>query len=116
MNFLFNLNFYPDQITFGPGLQRKRLYWTVCSYILLVLGILARQCVSLSSTPLTFSVSNLRAPVALASAVLATALFPPFTRWFNKRIRKPSWPQVLWAFTFGYFVDLSSKVVAGLIR
>jgi hypothetical protein len=116
MNYLLNLNFYPGELTFGPSLQRKRLYWTFCSYMLLALGILARQCVPISAFPLTFSFSNMRPSVALASLIVATALFPPFTRWFNKQIKKPSWPQVLWAFSFGFFVDLSNKVVAGIFR
>jgi len=116
MNYLLNLNFYPDQITLGPGLARKRLYWTVCSYLLLILGILARQCIPLASSPLSFSVKNIKLAVVFASVVLATALFPPFTRWFNRRIKTPSWPHVLWAFSFGFFIDLSTKALAGLVR
>jgi hypothetical protein len=38
---------------------------------------------------------------------MAIALFPLFTEWFNKKRRKPSWEHVLWAFSYGFFVNLS---------
>jgi hypothetical protein len=112
LNYFANLDFYPDRVELGPGLMRKRLYWTVTSFLLLASGIFFRQCIgSLKTGNLDFSLSNFRLTVAIASSVVALAVFPPYMRWFNRRVREASWGQVLWAFSFGFFVDLASSAL-----
>lgn len=110
-HYFLDLGFYPGQIEFGAGLPRKRLLWSIAVYLLLFLGLLSQQCTDVSKVPIVFSVGNLRWTVLIASAVVAVALFPLFTRWFNKKRRKPSWEHVLWAFSFGFFVNLSTNVI-----
>jgi hypothetical protein len=109
--YFLDLGFYPEQIEFGTGLPLKRLIWSIAAYLLLFMGLLSQQCIDLSKVPLAVSVSNLRWTVLAASAVVAIALFPPFTHWFNKKRQKPSWEHVLWAFSFGFFVNLSSNFI-----
>ncbi len=112
LDYFANLGFYPDRVELGPGLMRKRLYWTLASFLLLAAGIFLRQCIgSLKTGSLDFSISNFRWTVAIASSVVALAVFPPYMRWFNKHVREASWGQVLWAFSFGFFVDLASSAL-----
>jgi hypothetical protein len=106
-----DLGFYPGQIEFGPGLPQKRLAWSLTAYVLLLLGILAQQIIDLGKKPLNPSWHNLTWPMLLASAVVAFALFPPFTSWFNHKRKKPSWEHVVWAFSFGFFVNLSTNLI-----
>ena len=110
-SYFFNLGFYSGEIEFGPGLQRQRLAWSLSAYILLVLGLLGQQCVNLTNRPIRVSLANLEWPVLAASAIVGVALFPPFMSWFNKKRRQPSWEHVLWAFSFGFFVNLSSNLI-----
>lgn len=109
--YFLDLGFYPGQVELGAGLARKRLIWTIAVYLLLFSGFLSRQCIDISKTPIEVSVSNLRWTVVGASALVALALIAPFTRWFNKKRRKPSWEHVLWAFSFGFFVNLSGNLI-----
>jgi hypothetical protein len=106
-----DLGFYPDQIEFGPGLPQRRLVWSLTAYVLLLLGILAQQTIDLGKKPLNPSWHNLTWPMLLASAVVAFALFPPFMAWFNRKRKKPSWEHILWAFSFGFFVNLSTNFI-----
>jgi hypothetical protein len=109
--YFLNLGFYSGRIELGPGLQRQRLAWSLSAYVLLVLGLLGQQCVNLIIKPIQLSVTNLQWPVFAASAIVGVALFPPFMLWFNKKLNKPSWEHVLWAFSFGFFVNLSSNFI-----
>jgi hypothetical protein len=110
VRYFLDLGFYPGEVELGTGLQRKRLAWLITVYVLLFLGLSCRQWIDLKQEPVKFSVANLQLGVFVASAVVAIALFPPFTAWFNKRFRKPSWEQVMWAFSFGFLVNLSNVV------
>jgi hypothetical protein len=110
-HYFVDLGFYPNQIEFGPALPQKRLAWSLTAYLLLLLGIVAQQIIDLGKKPLSPSWHNLTWPMLLASAVVAVALFPPFTAWFNRKRKNPSWEHVLWAFSFGFFVNLSTNVI-----
>jgi hypothetical protein len=109
--YFLNLGFYSGEIEFGAQLQRQRLAWSLSAYGLLVLGLLGQQCINLSNRPIRFSASNLNWPVLAASAIVGVALFPPFMLWFNKKLKKPSWEHVSWAFSFGFFINLSSNLI-----
>ena len=109
--YFLDLGFYPGQIEFGTGLPRKRLIWSIAAYVLLFLGLFSHQCIDLSRKPIEFSPSNVRLTVLAASALVAIALFPAFVYWFNQKRKQPSWEHVLWAFSFGFFIDLSSALI-----
>lgn len=109
--YFLDLGFYPGQIEFGTGLPRKRLIWSIVAYLLLFAGLLFQQCIDVSKAPIMFSPNNVRWTVLIASAVVAVALFPLFINWFNRKRQKPSWEHVLWAFSFGFFVNLSSNII-----
>ena len=85
--------------------------WTISAYVLLFLGLFSHQCIDLGRKPIEFSTSNVRLSVLAASAVLAIALFPAFIHWFNHKRKQPSWEHILWAFSFGFFIDLSSTLI-----
>jgi RsiW-degrading membrane proteinase PrsW (M82 family) len=87
------------------------MIWSLSAYLLLFFGLFSQQCVDFRKIPIEVSVQNLQWKVLLGSAVVAVALFPLFTHWFNSKRKKPSWEHVLWAFSFGFFVNLSSKVI-----
>jgi hypothetical protein len=113
--YFLNLNFYPGQIEFGPELARKRLLWTISVYALLATGMLAQQVIDLTRHPLAIDLRNLSWNTFLASAVVALALLPPFMRWFNRKFPKPSYEHVIWAFSFGFFVNLSTNTLSKLV-
>jgi hypothetical protein len=106
--YYLDLGFYSGRIEFGPSVMTRRLTWALASYLLLVAGLICQQAIDLSRRPLIFSLPyDWR--VFVASAIVGVALFAPFTRWFTKRRPRPSWEHVLWAFSFGFFVNLSSN-------
>ena len=109
--YFLDLGFYPGQIEFGTGLPRKRLIWSVIAYLSLFLGLFCQQCIDIGKVPIEFSARNVQWAVLGGSAVVGVALFPIFMHWFNYKRKKPSWEHVLWAFSFGFFIDLSSKVI-----
>jgi RsiW-degrading membrane proteinase PrsW (M82 family) len=110
--YFLNLGFYPGQIELGPGgIMRKRLTWSLIAYALLVLGLLSQQCINLTKKPIRLSLAGIEWPVLAASLIVGIALFPPFMLWFNKKRRQPSWEHVLWAFSFGFFINLSSNFI-----
>ena len=110
--YFLDLGFYPGQIEFGGGLPRKRLIWSVAVYLLLFVGLFSQQCIDLTKVPIKFSINNVQGDVLAGSAVVAIALFPVFMLWFNNKLNKePSWEHVLWAFSFGFFVNLSSNLI-----
>jgi hypothetical protein len=110
--YFLDLGFYPSQVELGSDLQHQRLRWSIFAYGLLVLGLFAQQCVNLTSRPIRLSLTDLHWSVFGASAIVGVALFPPFMSWFNKRLREgPSWEHLLWAFSFGFFVNLSSNLI-----
>jgi len=117
VTYFLNLGFYPGQLELGSrGLQRRRIWWDVSAYALLVLGLIGKQCIDLTRVPLQFAVANLKSGAFVASLIVGVALFPPFMHWFNKRRVKPSWEHVLWAFSFGFFVNLSANLSKLLLK
>jgi len=108
--YFLDLGFYGNQIELGPALQQRRLYWSLVAYALLVLGLLSQQAIDLNRRPLRFSLAMDWSVVA-ASAIVGIALFAPFMHWLTRWRRKPSWEHVLWAFSFGFFLNLSSNLV-----
>jgi hypothetical protein len=111
VRYFTDLGFYPGQIEFGAGLVWRRLIWSLSAYCLLLLGLLAQQSIDLSSRPIRLSTQNLQISVIVASAIVAVALFRPFMHWFNRKRQQPSWEHVLWAFSFGFFINLSSNLI-----
>jgi len=109
--YFLDLGFYPGEIEFGTGLPRKRLAWSLAAYCLLFAGMLAHQIIDLTRIPITLALDRLNRSVFIASAVVAVALFPLFTHWFNGKRKRPSWEHVLWAFSFGFFVNASGSLV-----
>jgi hypothetical protein len=106
--YYFDLGFYSDEVEYGPALPFRRAGWSLAAYILLVAGLLCQQAIDLSRRPLVFSLS-FDSRIFLASAIVGAALFAPFTHWVTRRRAKPSWEHVLWAFSFGFFINLSSN-------
>jgi uncharacterized membrane protein YczE len=95
----------------GSGLNRRRKLLTLLMYILLSLGIFGHEAVNLA--PVSFR--HVEWSTLGASFVVGFALLPPVMRWINRRKRKPSWEQVITAFSIGFFIDLSSKQVLATI-
>jgi len=114
INYFLNLDFYPGEIDFG-ALESKRLRWTLSAYGLLVLGLFCQQVTDLRRMPITVKLENVHWGVFIASMIVALALLPPFMRWLNNRHKNPSFIHVLWAFTVGFFVNLSTNVFASAI-
>jgi hypothetical protein len=104
MRYFLDLGFWPRRVELGQSLVGARGRWTLASYGLLTLGLFARQWTAFPAVRL--DLANFNVSVFLASVVIATAIFPPFMVWFNRKVEEPGWPQVLWAFSFGFFVDL----------
>jgi hypothetical protein len=111
ISYLLNLGFYPGRLDLGPDLRAGRLWWSLMAYFLLVLGLLSQQCTNLANHPIELSLSNLNWSVLAASSICGIALFPPMMVWFNKKAREPSWRHLLWAFSFGFFIDLSGNLL-----
>jgi hypothetical protein len=107
VRYFTNLEFYADRTELGSGLQRRRNWLLVLMYALLSLGIFAHEAVDIPSV----SFKTVHWATLGASFVIGLALLPPIIRWINKRRKKPSFEQVLTAFSVGFFVDLSSKEI-----
>jgi uncharacterized membrane protein YczE len=113
-DYFLDLEFFPDKIDFGE-LKGTRLRWTLSAYGLLALGLFCQQLIDLRQIPITVKLENVHWGVFIASLVVAVALLPPFMRWLNKRHKNPSFIHVLWAFTVGFFVNLSTNIFASAI-
>jgi hypothetical protein len=103
--YILNLGFAPDKIELGGA--SLRMAWTVGAYLLLVAGIITRQNFCLG--PVRICIDHLDWRVVAGSAVLGLAIFPVMMRWFNRKFRQPSWEHILFAFSIGFFLDLSSQ-------
>jgi hypothetical protein len=113
MRYFTNLEFYSDEVVFGPSLQRKRALWTLAVYLILCAGILARQVTTL--VPLNFDPTKFSWGVFAASIIVGLAILPPVMRWISGKKRVPSWEHVLSAFGIGFFIDFSSAKILGAI-
>jgi hypothetical protein len=103
--YFLDLGFYPTEIELGQGLARRRIAWSIVAYTLLFVGLFAQQTIDVKSVPAR--VHRPDVSVLLVSIVVSLALFPPFTHWFNSKLKVPSWEHVLWAFSFGFFFPFS---------
>jgi hypothetical protein len=108
--YYLDLGFYSDRIELGANLQRRRMLWSLAAYGLLVLGLLAQQAIDLTRKPLKFS-WIFDWSVMAASAIVGVALFAPFAHWVTRRRKNLTWEHVLWAFSFGFFINLSSNLI-----
>jgi|HubBroStandDraft_1064217.scaffolds.fasta_scaffold45545_1 hypothetical protein len=104
-----SLDFLWTEHTLGPSLAKRRSYLTFLAYLLMSLGLFARQITAFPSVDMKWE--NLRYPVLLASFIIGLALFPPVMRWLNKRRPTPSAEHILMAFSTGFFVDLTNAKV-----
>ena len=109
--YFLDLDFYPDRVELGPHLQSVRALWTLSAYLLLSFGVFSKQCVRFTPPPAKFGWANVELQVLVASLVIGLALFPLWMKWLNKKRRKPNWEHVLWAFSFGFFIDLSTAAI-----
>jgi RsiW-degrading membrane proteinase PrsW (M82 family) len=109
--YFLDLGFYSDTVELGPQLQTARALWTLSAYLLLSSGVFCKQCIRFTPPPARFSWTNVELPVLVASFVIGLALFPLWVNWLTKKRRKPSWEHVLWAFSFGFFIDLSTSSI-----
>ena len=75
-------------------------YWESACWILLVLGIFARQLTS-ARDEFQFSMGALA-----VSAVVGLAILPGTMRWLNRIPRRPGLAHVAVPFSLGFFVDL----------
>lgn len=111
LRYFTDLNFLWDEHTFGPTLSQKRALYAAAAYVLLSLGLFARQITAFPQVDI--NAANIRWPVVLASFIIGLALFPPIMRFFNKKDKKPGFEHVVLAFGIGFFVDLASgKIIA----
>jgi hypothetical protein len=97
-DYFLKLNFEPDRVELGAS--KSRIMWTVNVYILLVLGIFARQ--NICFDPVISA-------CGLGAAITGFAVFPIAMRRFNKIFRKPSWEHALLPFSIGFFFDSSAE-------
>ncbi len=100
----------------GPGGNGpKRFWWTIFVFVLLALGIYVKQNMVLLPT-VTFNGDHMDWHVALGAVFVALALFPFFMRTFNKLFPNPSLWHALFAFSIGFFSDLSSEGIKTLVK
>jgi hypothetical protein len=109
MRFFSNLEFYAKDTRLGPRIQTKRHLWTLGAYLLLSLGIFARQIIDFPT--IRFVSSQANAAVLGASFIVGLAIFPPAMRWINSRRSVPGLEHLLAPFTIGFFLNLAMKLI-----
>src|SRR4051794_18920375 len=87
------------------GRKKSSLKWELAAWVALAAGIFARQ--GLDLPVLMWRISNVRVGAAVASLVVALAVFPMMMRWLNRRRRRASLEHVAAPFAFGFFLDLA---------
>ncbi len=102
-----------EYIELGPTAAQLRLLWTVGVYVMSSLGIFSRHYIDVPH--LRIPQEPFSATVLAASFIIGLALLPLPIKWFNSKRRKPKWEHVLFAFSFGFFVDLASASLAGQV-
>jgi hypothetical protein len=118
LRYFLDLGFFHEyeDLDLGPNVIRRRLAWTLSVYVMTSLGILFRQYTDFPKVATDFG--SLRWSVVLGSFVIGLALLPLPMYWFNRRKKRgsqPNWEQVLLAFSFGFFVDLSGQQLAASV-
>ncbi len=104
-----NFEFYWDRQELGASLQTKRKIWTLSVYILLSLGIFSRQITAFPQVQMAYESINWS--TLTASLIIGGALVPPVMRWISRKVKEPNWEHAISAFSIGFFVDLSSKLL-----
>lgn len=104
-----NFEFYWDRQELGMSLQTKRKIWTLAVYILLSLGIFSRQITAFPQVQMAYE--NISWSTFSASLIIGGALVPPVMRWISRKVKEPNWEHAISAFSIGFFVDLSSKLL-----
>jgi hypothetical protein len=102
-----NLEFYPTDTRLGPRIQARRVLSVGGAYLLLSLGIFARQIIDLPA--IRFAPEQANTSVLAASFIVALAVFPPFMRWINIHRPVPGIEHILAPFTVGFFLNLLLK-------
>ena len=102
-----------DDIELGPTAAQLRLLWTVGVYVMSSLGIFSRHYIDVRH--LRMRQDPFVGSVLAASFIIGLALLPLPMKWFNSKRRRPNWEHVLFAFSFGFFVDLASTTLAGQV-
>ena len=109
---MFDLGFFPEPqekdrpLWLGRRrLNTRQIVWDVISWFLVALGIFLRHALDLAT--LAIRSGDLHLGSALASLIVALAVFPVFMRWLNTRRPQPGFPQVATAFSFGFFLDVA---------
>jgi hypothetical protein len=87
------------------GRKRSTLVWEIAAWVAAAAGIFARQ--GLDLPVLVWNISNVSPGAAVASIVVALAVFPMMMRWLNRRRRRASLEHVAAPFAFGFFLDLA---------
>jgi hypothetical protein len=101
-------------VTYGDVTYGSRLavYRVLLIYGFFSLGIFARQ---VTRFPLVeFNPAKIQLSVLAVSFIFGLALLPPVMRYFNKSHKKFSY-NVVYSFSIGFFVDLASVTVIGLL-
>ena len=109
MRFFSDLDFYPHDTHLGPRIQTKRHVWTIAVYILLSLGIFARQLTDFPNV--RFNVAQFNWSVLTGSFVIGLAIFPPAMRWLNAHRGVPGLEHIFAPFTIGFFLNLVIKTI-----
>jgi hypothetical protein len=87
------------------GPRKSTLVWEVSAWLAVAGGIFCRQGLDLPS--LVWRLSNISVGTAVASLVVALAVFPMMMRWINRRRRRASLEHIAAPFAFGFFLDLA---------
>ena len=116
--YFLDLGFFPAyaDLDLGTSVIHQRMIWTFAVYIMTALGIFCRQYTDFPKVATHLDL--MKTPVFVGSFIVGLALLPLPMYWFNrgkKRGSKPNWEQVILAFSFGFFVDLSGQKLADTI-
>jgi len=87
------------------GKTKSPLRWEIAAWLEVAAGIFARQGLDLSA--LSWKTSNVNVGAAIASIVVALAVFPMAMRWLNRRRRRAGLEHVAGPFAFGFFLNLA---------
>ena len=105
-----NLEFNPGDIALGRASRRA---WTCAAYAAFCAGIFSRQLVAYPK--IEFVQANMTYGVAGASCLVGIAVFPVIIRWFNRLRTKASVEHLVFAYSSGFFIDLTATALVGLV-
>ena len=92
--------------------RKNPTYWQVACWILLAVGILARQ---LFSQNHRLDLSGFSVSLALSSAVVSFAVLPLLMRWLNRASPGPNLLQLALPFSLGFFLDYAQVLASTYI-